>query len=161
MNITDYFLDVINTDTNPYLLISQQVYKENGQLKSITNKKEIKLHNSNDQNFFVDLFNIVKDSNDIQLIDFYPKNIIQKIFSRKNINNLIEIDTLLDTNYIITSDSIRKMLKTECEIISQTNIDFKNIIIIANRNSTLYLKEKANEFEFSVNNQDFKIYKLT
>lgn len=158
MKIFEYFVEVVEANDNPYTLVSHQTFKENEQLKTVVNKRLIKLYLSSHNTFFSDLYFLLKKSNQSEVVDFYPKNIFQKIFKKKNLNSLLNIESLEDCNYLITSPKISKLIKTNCEVIIENDLD--NEIIIGNKNSTLYLRKIDDEFEFSVDFEDFKIYQI-
>lgn len=157
-----YFSEVIKVNTNPYTLIVNKTFKENEKIQTISIKKEIHLSDTTKSKFVEDLLSITLDKSEIKEFEFFPKNIIQRIFRKKNIELTKEINSLTENNYIITSEEISNKIEFNCqkEILCGSKA-FEKIILVGKKSSTIYLKTKNDEdFEFSIDITDFKIFLL-
>lgn len=135
--LSKYYTDFISANTNPYQLVSKQVFKKNGEIKSITEQKLIKLEEINPKDL------ILKSSNKEE-IEYYPKSFFKKIFGKK-----VKIDINIEKNeeyFIITSIKTKKIVNTNCVIYDSLEED--NKIILVKRGKLIYhiLEDKIYSF---------------
>jgi len=127
--LTTFFNDFIKADSNPYIVISKKVYKENGEVKTDYKKEEIILQEVKTP------LDILLNNQNIEYIDYYPKTFFKKLFNIKGKNNLhFEGD---DSNFILMSENTQKIFKTNCNI---HTIEKDDVIIIGKRDRLIYLQ---------------------
>jgi hypothetical protein len=149
----NYFSDIIYVDENPCVITSVEKYKESGELKSKAIRTQHTLITSTLDDFFdsiIDNFTINKKE-----IDFYPKNIFQKLFNKKQKNLSAELKKFTENNYLIHN------LNFDIPN-SQLMCKKKDTILVGNKSSVLILKRNTSDcnIEFTINSEDFLILEL-
>lgn len=173
--LSGIFSEIFYVDSNPYVQIIRQTYKQDGQLKSKSIKEEILLESLIIDKSSINILTpeckskgmIDKIENSCESIDieFFPKNIFQRIFRDKTKNiinklNEIEYDYLITNGdiYLKIKDHIKKPIFIECDVIDK---------IILGRRGKLYLSRKLKkidenkyQLDFHFDNQQFTNIKL-
>lgn len=149
----NYFSDIIYVDENPCTITSIQKYKESGELKSKSIRTHHTLISTHIDNFFdsiIDNFTIKKKE-----IDFYPKNLIQRVFNKKTKNLTIALKDIQENNYLIHN------LNFDIPN-SQLMCKKKDIILVGNKSSVIILKRDSSDIniEFTINSEDFLLLEL-
>lgn len=149
------FSEIFYVDSNPYVQIIRQTYKQDGQLKLKSIKEEIKLDSlildKSSTNILTPecnnpgIIDKVSECCESIYVDFYPKNIFQRIFRDKTKNILIELEGK-DYDYLITNDKIYSKIKDyiKTPIFIENNIDGK---VVLGRRGKLYLSRELKEVE--------------
>lgn len=158
--LINLFSEIIYVDKNPHIQIVQETYKLGGKLKYTTIKEEINLENftlsRNSHNILIPecgSFGLIERINEIGIlkkVDFFPKNIFQRLFKDKTKNLIKELENF-DFDYMIVNESIYGKLKNK--INSQFFVEPKmSDKIVLGKRSRLYLKKELNEIgsEFEV-----------
>ena len=83
-NLQKYFEPIIEVQENPFYLISQKTYKEDGKVQSQIFEEKIILKTIMTDNLISDIIRNKK----IEMIDFYPTNFFTKLFNNKKKNLL-------------------------------------------------------------------------
>jgi hypothetical protein len=136
-------------DENPVKFTISETFKENGIVRSSTKEEFIHLQDLlvtslEDINKF--LFEQMLDCNSTD-INFYPKNIITKLFnirSNKRLKN--ELHSLTSNNWIITSNEIYDTYIKDLGYNVYLSDEFENKIVIGEKDSKLILNKNLKEF---------------
>jgi hypothetical protein len=147
--LLSYFNEVIWVDENPVKFTISETFKENGIVRSSTKEEFIHLQDLlvtslEDINKF--LFEKMLDCNSTD-INFYPKNIITKLFnirSNKRLKN--ELHSLTSNNWIITSNEIYDTYIKDLGYNVYLSDEFENKIVIGEKDSKLILNKNLKEF---------------
>ena len=140
--LLSYFNEVIWVDKNPAQFTISETFKENGIVRSSTKEEFIHLQDLlvsslEDINKF--LFELILDCNSIDL-NFYPKNMITKLFNIKSNKQLKkELYSLTSNNWIITSNEIYDTYIKDLGYNVYLSDQFENKIVIGEKNSKLIL----------------------
>lgn len=147
--LLSYFNEVIWVDENPAQFTISETFKENGIVRSSVKKEffhlqDLLVTSLEDINNF--LFEQILDCNSID-INFYPKNIITKLFNiRSNKRLKRELHNLASNNWIITSNEIYDTYIKDLGYNVYLSDEFKNKIIIGEKDSKLILNKNLKEF---------------
>jgi hypothetical protein len=166
--LNNYFNEIIIVNENPYVINSEDIYKENGVIKRKISKKLIELTELIVNKKTKDLLSpefydygliqrIRKTKNKLSFY-FYPKNLFQKLFKRKS--DLYDyLNSLNKENYfIVTTPDISRKIKRKVEIDVKevncfdelSNEVLNKQIIVFNKKSNVYLnKDVKNHEEFT------------
>jgi hypothetical protein len=150
IDFNNLFDPVIEANSNPFQIISKQVYKQNG---------EIKINNLSESIDLTPINSIIEDiiqNCEIEVIDFYPKGILQKIFKKRNLNNLKEINSNL---ILISQNTKSKLSKYSVVIEDHYEIDIEDILIIGDRGRLVRRKTEIG-IEVNYDRSLFKVFKL-
>jgi hypothetical protein len=124
-NLSEFFSEISYVDSNHIVLEKTNIFKENGEIKKVYEKEEIDLENQISLQKYSNLMApecggvgildlIVTKSKNIKL-DFYPKNLLQKIFKSKsevkNVLTIVEYHLGEPSYFIITSSKNEKLIK--------------------------------------------------
>ena len=165
--LNNYFNEIIIVNENPYVINSEEIYKDNGVIKRKISTKLIELTEFIVNKKTKDLISpefydygliqrIRKTKNKLSFY-FYPKNIFQKMFKRRSA--LIDYLNSVDSNdyFLITTPDISKKIKRKVKIeIKEVNCFdelsnevLKKQIIVFNKKSNVYIhKQIKNHEEF-------------
>jgi len=153
--LLSYFNEVIWVDENPVEFTISETFKENGNIKT-SNKVEVYrlqdllVTSLEDTNTF--LFEIMSDCKTKE-INFYPKNIVSKLFNLKSNKQLKkELDGLTSNNWIITSNHIYDTYIKDLEYNVYLSDDFENQIVIGEKSSKLIINKNLKEFYLDKSN---------
>lgn len=148
-----YFEPIVEADKEPFVLVSQTTFKEDGKLQIETNEEVIN---------FKEIDNSITDDiieNSINLVaKVYPKNFIQKMFlkSKKNIDKVFS--EFIEGEFIYTNqqtfDNLTNLSIYILPIIDDNLPD--NIIIKGNRRRLVYFKSN----KVNYNPEAFRVIKL-
>jgi hypothetical protein len=139
-----YYDNVIQADSNPFLISERVIYKENGEVKSKFINEEISLEEVNS------FLQLILNNTQIEEVDFYPKTFFKKLF---NIKSKKEIGFEGDSNFfVMMSKSTKKIFKTNCQVY---NIEEDNKVIIGKRSRIVY-QIKDGKLFINVNKDNFK-----
>lgn len=134
-NSSHLFSDFITVDKNPYDLELFETFKENGEIKSKTNKIKIDLQKVNSP---VDL--ILNNCN-FEIVDYYPKTLFKKIFNIKKSDKLQFIGD--ENNFVFMSEKTSKIFKTNCKVYS---LEEDDKVIIGTRTLLVIFKDKDTNY---------------
>lgn len=153
--LLSYFNEVIWVDKNPVEFTISETFKENGNIKT-SNKVEVYqlqyllVTSLEDTNTF--LFQLMSDCQTKEL-DFYPKNILSKLFNlRSNKQLKKELDGLTSNNWIITSNEIYDTYIKDLGYNVYLSDGFENQIVIGEKSSKLILNKNLKEFYLDKSN---------
>ena len=124
--LSKYYTDFIVVNSNPYKLITKQVYKKNGEIEFITNEELIHLEEINPKD-------LVLKSHEVEEIDYYPKSFFKRIFWKKNKIELVFDNP--DEYFIFVSEKTKQIINTNCTIY---NLEDDNKIILGQRGKLVY-----------------------
>lgn len=124
--LSKYYTDFIVVNSNPYKLITKQVYKKNGEIEFITNEELIHLEEINPKD-------LVLKSQEVEEIDYYPKSFFKRIFWKKNKIELVFDNP--DEHFIFVSEKTKQIINTNCTIY---NLKDDNKIILGQRGKLVY-----------------------
>jgi hypothetical protein len=165
--LNNYFNEIIIVNENPYVINSEEIYKENGVIKRKISTKLIELTELIVNKKTKDLISpefydygliqrIRKTKNKLSFY-FYPKNIFQKMFKRRSA--LIDYLNSVDSNdyFLITTPDISRKIKRKVEIDVKevncfdelSNEVLNKQIIVFNKKANVYLKDVKNHEEFT------------
>lgn len=150
IDFNNLFDPVIEANSNPFQIKSKQVYKQNG---------EIKINNLSESIDLIPIKSITEDiiqNCEIETIDFYPKSILQKIFKKRNLNNLKEINSNL---ILISQNTKSKLSKYSVSIKEHYELDIEDILIIGDRGRLIWRKTEIG-IEVNYDRSLFKVFKL-
>jgi hypothetical protein len=153
--LLSYFNEVIWVDENPVKFTISETFKENGIVRSSTKEEFIHLQDLlvtslEDINKF--LFEQILDCNSIDL-NFYPKNIITKLFNLKSNKRVkSELHSLTSNNWIITSNDIYDTYMKDLGYNVYLSDEFENKIVIGEKSSKLILNKNLKEFYLDKSN---------
>jgi hypothetical protein len=153
--LLSYFSEVIWVDENPAQFSISETFKENGKIKVSTKDEffhlqDLLVTSLEDANKF--LFELMLDCNSID-IDFYPKNIITKLFNIKSNKQLKkELDGLTSNNWIITSNQIYDTYMKDLGYNVYLSDEFENKIVIGEKSCKLILNKNLKEFYLDKSN---------
>lgn len=150
IDFNNLFDPVIEANSNPFQIKSKQVYKQNG---------EIKINNLSESIDLIPINSIIEDiiqNCEIETIDFYPKGILQKIFKKRNLNSLKEINSNL---ILISQNTKSKLSKYSVSIKEHYELDIEDILIIGDRGRLIWRKTEIG-IEVNYDRSLFKVFKL-
>lgn len=161
--LLNYFNEVIYVDKNPFIIKTEYLYKENGELKRKLDEKIIHLEELTINKKTTDLlspecydYGLLQKIKRSDKLDFYfnPKSIFQFFFKSKKplFHYLNSINK--DDFYLLTNSYISKKIKNkvnleikEVECFDEfTNDVLKNQIIIFKKSAKVYLIDKIIEY---------------
>jgi len=153
--LLSYFNELIWVDQNPVEFTISETFKENGNIRT-SNKVEVYqlqdllVTSLEDTNTF--LFELMSDCQPKQL-NFYPKNIVSRLFNLKSNKRLKkELDGLTSNNWIITSNHIYDVYMKDCGYNVYLSNEFENQIVIGDKSSKLILNKNLKEFYLDKSN---------
>ena len=153
--LLSYFNEVIWVDENPVEFTISETFKENGNIKT-SNKVEVYqlqdllVTSLEDTNTF--LFELMSGCQSKEL-DFYPKNIVSKLFNLKSNKQLKkELDGLTSNNWIITSNEIYDTYIKDLGYNVYLSDEFENQIVIGEKSSKFILNKNLKEFYLDKSN---------
>ena len=150
IDFSNLFDPVIEANSNPFQIKSKQVYKQNG---------EIKINNLSESIDLIPINSIIDDiiqNCEIEIIDFYPKGILQKVFKKRNLNNLKEINSNL---ILVNLNTKNKLSKYNVVIENNYELDTEDILIIGDRGRLVWRKTEDG-IEVNYDRSLFKVFKL-
>jgi hypothetical protein len=153
--LLSYFNEVIWVDENPVEFTISETFKENGNIKT-SNKVEVYqlqdllVTSLEDTNTF--LFELMSDCKTKE-INFYPKNIVSKLFNLKSNKQLKkELDGLTSNNWIITSNHIYDTYIKDLGYNVYLSDKFEDQIVIGEKSSKFILNKNLKEFYLDKSN---------
>lgn len=154
-NFQKYFEPIIEVNSNPFQLVSQITYKENGQLKSETFKESIELIAIDS-----DLLKDILKKSESEVVRLYTHNLFQKLFINKK-KNLLRILKKIDNDKFIfmnqyTFDKLLNMGIYLNPIIDDIGED---IILISS--ITRLIIRQSDKLEVNYNKDCFRTLRLT
>lgn len=183
-----YFSDIVYVNENPCTIYTRDISKSNGEL-IINEKKDVYdltpiLVDESTSNLFIPecksggILQKIKSKSNIIFFDFYPKNIIQRIFNQNRKKLISKIDELMKENdyeFILTNSDISKILRSfsNVEVISHCDyLDFgvlEKMIIIGKKSKIILNKDikiddvnqSMKNIEFWIEYDNFKVIKLS
>ena len=153
--LLSYFNEVIWVDENPAQFTISETFKENGIVKFSTKEEffhlqDLLVTSLEDTNKF--LFEQMLDCNSTD-INFYPKNIITKLFNLKSNKQLKkELEVLTTNNWIITSNEIYDTYMKDLGYNVYLSDEFENKIVIGDKSCKLILNRNLKEFYLDKSN---------
>jgi hypothetical protein len=166
-SLYNYFDEIIYVDSNPATISSQTIEKVNGELKSQYTKIDYDLHtisiSTQSNNLFSELIEKIKDICTHKEVDFYPKNLLQRIFGKKSNNLKKELEVFDSSYYFITCSELSKYLPNDTKSIIDR---LKNSVIVAKKSKIILnknIEEKSDcliKVEFWIDFNNFIILDL-
>lgn len=150
IDFNNLFDPVIEANSNPFQIKSKQVYKQNG---------EIKINNLSESIDLAPINSIIDDiiqNCEIEIIDFYPKSILQKVFKKRNLNTLKEINSNL---ILVNLNTKNKLSKHSVVIEDHYELNIEDILIIGDRGRLVWRKTEIG-IEVNYDRSLFKVFKL-
>ncbi len=161
----NFFSEIVYVDSNPSVVNTQIIEKIDGEIKFRNIKETYELKtislNKNSVNLLSPecnkpgILDSIKYFGTIINIDFYPKNILQRIFSKKKkilyeiIEEYSEKDSFIITcSEIKTPKNIERLVIDDLDLTNQKKL--KNTIIVAKK-SKIILNRNLSESENNVN----------
>lgn len=152
-NLQKYFEPIIEADKDPFVIVSQITFKENGKLQYETTEEFVDFREI-DSNIIQD---IVEKSPRI-ICKVYPKNFFQRIFlkSKKNLNNVFSVVSEFDFIYT-NQQTFDNLLNLSVYILPIIDNSIPNDIIIkGSRKRLVYFKNNKVNFDL----ESFRIIHL-
>jgi hypothetical protein len=176
-SLYNYFDEIIYVDSNPATISSQTTEKVNGELKSQYTRINYDLHSISISTQSNNLFSTeCKNSGIIEKIenlcihkevDFYPRNLLQRIFGKKSNNLKKELELFDSSYYFITCSKLSKYLpNNSTKSIIDSHIRLNNSVIVAKKSKIIINKniEEHSDFlikvEFWIDSDNFIILDL-
>jgi hypothetical protein len=181
-NLYNFFDEIIYVNSNPAIVQTQIIEKVDGEIKSKFIRDSYDLHTISICTKTSNLFDTeCKSSGIIERIknlcqsisvDFYPKNIIQRLFYNKTKNLHKCLSEFSTTEYfLITTTDIKSFIPTEFNTFYIDGLDnndekrLKNKIIIAKKskiviNKNVELDSEKVRVEFWINSENYKVINL-
>ena len=183
-NLYNFFDEIIYVNSNPAVVHTQIIEKVNGEIKSKNLKENYDLHTISICTKTTNLFSTecknngilerIKNLSQNTTIDFYPKNIIQRLFYNKTkslhsyLSNFSE-----DEYFLITNSELKEYIPSTYNTYYIDSIDLNNqkrlkdtIIvakkskIILNKNVEKHVDEDLVSVEFWINSESYKVITL-
>lgn len=143
-DLYNYYDDVLEANSNPFLISQRVIYKENDQVKSKFVNEELYLE---EVNSFLDP---ILNNQNIEEVDYFPKTFFKKLF---RIKSKKELGFEGDSNYfVMMSKSTEKIFKTNCNVYY---IEENNKVIIGKRSRIVY-QLVNDKILVNVNKENFK-----
>jgi len=170
-----FFSEIIYVDENPHIEIVRETYKQDGQVKYKSTKVSTNLDSfhlsKSSKNILIPEcgnFGIIERINEVSeiiQIDFFPKNIFQRIFNKKSKRLILELQSL-SFDYLIVNELIYQKIKDKVtgQIYVEKHMSDK---VIVGKRGKLYLKKEltsdSDEYvvEFSFDKNQFTTIFLT
>ena len=168
-----YFTEVIYVDSNPAVLKTETIFKENGKVKLVKKEKEINLKDVRLYGSSTNLMSpecgcsgiiddIIRSKKSIDF-KYKSKNILDRIFNNrvKKLNEFLNSE-ISDNQYIITTSKISKIINTNVDILEIDDFDeysnkkLEDKIIIVKK-SHIYLLRDFEKIE-DINSNKVSIY---
>jgi hypothetical protein len=186
-NLYNYFSEIIWVTENPAKLYTRTVYKSGEQVEIKETTEEFNLTeilmDSPSENLLIPecgtggILNKIKINSEKIELDFFPKNLIQKIFSRRERKLELAITNSFadfQFDFILTSDSISKYLEkfkmveafSDIDIYNHNVLEGKIILgkkskIVINKNTEVdEVCQDLKKIEFWVDWSKYKVIKL-
>ena len=154
-NFQKYFEPIIEVDSNPFQLVSQTTYKENGKLQSKNYEESIELKPIDS-----DLLEDIIENSKSDIVRLYPKNFFQRLFNNNKKNLLRILENINPDEFIFMNQStFDKLLHLGIyvnPIIDNINED---IILIASRERLVI--RQYDKLEVNYNTDCFRTLRLT
>lgn len=151
-NLEEYlhkiFHNILHVDSNPAILNTTEVFKEDGKIKHINKKEEYKLTEfiieSLDDLERVIISEILTLSEKKEIV-FYPQSFFKKLFNQYNYRGLSsELDYIKDEeHFIITSNKLDGYLDVDCDVI--INESLGDTLIVVSKNSKVVVLKSIKE----------------
>lgn len=183
-----YFSDIIYVNENPCTIYTRDVSKS-GEEIIINEKKDIYelksiIIDEESSNLFVPecksggILQKIKSNSDITFFDFYPKNIIQRIFGNKRKRLISELEKIIseyEYEFILTNPKTSLLLQNfeNVEVISSCDyldvgvleqmivVGKKSKIVINKDIKTDDVNQSMKSVEFWIDYDNFKVIKLS
>jgi hypothetical protein len=155
-NLQKYFEPIIEVQENPFYLISQKTYKEDGKVQSQIFEEKIILKTIMTDDLISDIIGNKK----IEMIDFYPTNFFTKLFNNKKKNLLKVFNNMSPDEFMFMSElTFQKILDFGIYIDPVFDDIDDNIILITSRQRLIF--RQNDKLELSYNLDFFKVFKLS
>jgi len=152
-NLQKYFEPIIEADKEPFVIVSQITFKENGKLQYETTEEFVDFREI--KSSIID--DIVENSPKI-IAKVYPKNFFQRIFlkSKKNLNSVFSVVSEFDFIYT-NQQTFDNLLNLSVYILPIIDNSIPNDIIIkGSRQRLVYFKNNKVNFDL----ESFRIIHL-
>jgi hypothetical protein len=170
-SLYNYFDEIIYVDSNPATISSQTTEKVNGELKSQYTRINYDLHSisisTQSNNLFSELIEKIENLCVHKEVDFYPRNLLQRIFGKKSNNLKKELELFDSSYYFITCSKLSKYLpNNSTKSIIDSHIRLNNSVIVAKKSKIIINKniEEHSDFlikvEFWIDSDNFIILDL-
>lgn len=151
-NLEEYlqkiFNNILHVDSNPAILNTTEVFKEDGRIKHVNKKEEyiltefiIESLDDLESTIITEILNITEKKQ----IDFYATTFFKKLFNRYNYDELSkQLDYIKDSeHFIITSNKLDVYLDVDCDVNINDSLD--NTLIVIRKDSKVVVLKKIIE----------------
>jgi len=183
-SLYNYFSEIVYVESNPAVVQTNIIEKIDGEIKSRYLRESYDLHTISVCTKTTNLFDTeckspgiierIKNLCQSLSVDFYPKNIIQKLFFNKTKNLTKCLSEFSTTDYfLITNSDIKRLIPKEFTTYCIDSIDtnnqkkLKDIIIVAkkskivlNKNIDINNDKDSLSVEFWINSDNYKVINL-
>ncbi len=155
-NLEEYlykiFNNILHVDSNPAILSTTEIFKEDGKIKHVNKKEEYNLTEfiiESIENLEQTIINNIIDSSNKKQIEFYPTTFFKKLFNRYNYESLSkELDYIKDEHFIITSTKVNKHLDVNCDV--RINESLGDTLIVVSKDSKVVIHKNILESNDSI-----------
>lgn len=151
-NLEEYlhkiFNNILHVDSNPAILNTTEVFKQDGKIKHINKKEEYNLSKfiiKSVDDLEKTIINEIITVSENKKIDFYPTTFFKKLLSRYEYDSLSkQLDYIKDEEYfIITSTKVDKHLDVDCDVI--INESLGDTLIVVRKDSKVVIHKNILE----------------
>lgn len=146
MHLDSIFSQQIEVSDNPYKIITEEIFKQDGQVKKIRKQDIYTLLSYS--NLDTDIISRIIKNCEIKELR-YPKNFIQRFYKNNDIKNLF----INPQDFILSNKNNLDLFKHE----NKVEID-SNYIIITDRGQRILIDRKNKLYYFDV--EGFEVYKI-
>lgn len=139
-----YFDDVIEANSNPFLISQRVTYKEDGKVKSKFINEEIQLEKADS------ITDPILNNQNVEEVDYYPKTFLKRLFKINSKKELLFEGG--SDHFVMMSKSTEKIYKTNCPVY---HIEEDDKVIIGKRSRIIYQLLDGNLF-LNVDKNNFK-----
>jgi len=156
-NLEEYlykiFNNILHVDSNPAILSTTEIFKEDGKIKHVNKKEEYNLTefvieslDDLESTIITEILNITEKKQ----IDFYPTTFFKKLFNRCNYDELSnQLDYIKDEeHFIITSTKVNKHLDVNCDV--RINESLGDTLIVVRKDSKVVIHKNILESNDSI-----------
>jgi hypothetical protein len=147
-NLEEYlhkiFNNILHVDSNPAILNTTEVFKEDGKIKHVNKKEEyilIEFIIESVDDLESTIITEILSLSDKKQIDFYPTNFFKKLFNRYNYDELSnQLSYIKDEeHFIITSNKLDGYLDVDCDVNINESLG-NNLIVVRKDSKVVVLK---------------------
>jgi hypothetical protein len=154
-NFQKYFEPIIEANSNPFQLVYQTTYKENGKLQSKTYEESIELKPIDS-----DLLEDIIENSKSDIVRLYPKNFFQRLFNNNKKTLLSILENINPDEFIFMNQStFDKLLHLGIYVNPIIDDISDDTILIASRERLVI--RQSDKLEVNYNTDCFRTLRLT